>query len=132
MKQKFQCPTDAEAYYLGGSASAHKDGVDNPSSLSQSFTQCCAKFGVEVPNDFIELAVKAMIHLKENHRSNVLYNLVKGLGVMRQDKSDTRFPMKVMPMGLLEYMVNFYTAEEMRKVSGNVPCTLLLHLLTFT
>ena len=82
---------------------------------------------VEVPNDFIELAVKAMIHLKENHRSNVLYNLVKGLGVMRQDKSDTRFPMIVMPMGLLEYMVNFYNAEEMRKVSGNVPCTLLLH-----
>lgn len=34
--------------------------------------------------------------------------------------------MKVTSMGLLEYMVNFYNTEEMRKVSGNVPCALLL------
>ena len=41
---------------------------------------------------------------------------------MCQNKSYTQFPMKVMSMGLLEYIVNFYNAEEMRKVSGNVPC----------
>lgn len=64
--KNFQCPTDAEAYYLGGSASAHKDGVDNLfSSLSRSFSQCCARFGIEVSNDFIEFAVKAMVHLKK-------------------------------------------------------------------
>ena len=100
--------------------------MDNlSSSLSRSFSQYCASSGVEVPNDFIELAVKAMVHLKENHHSNVVYNLAKGLGVMCLDKSDTRFPMKVMPMGLLEYMVNFFNAEEMRKVSRNVPWVLL-------
>ena len=72
--------------------------------------------GVEVSGDFIELSAKAMVHLKESKRTNVLYSLAKDLGTLRCDESDTRFPTKRMPLGLLEYMVNFFEAEEMRKV----------------
>ncbi len=60
-----------------------------------------------------------MVNLKSNQRHNVLYSLAKGFAIMRQDKSDTRFPMKKMPMGLLEYMAGFYEAQEMRKVSNS-------------
>ena len=71
--------------------------------------------GAKVSGDFIELSVKAMFHLKESKRTNVPYSLAKGLGTLHCDKSDTRFPTKRMPLGL-EYMVNFFKAEEMRKV----------------
>ena len=115
-KERFQCPTDAEAYYFGRSASS-AGGVDQQlSTLSGSFSKCCSSLGVEVPSDFVELSAKAMVHLKESKRSNVLYSLAKGLGTLRCDNSDTRFPMKRMPLGLLEYMVNFFEAEEMREV----------------
>ena len=35
-----------------------------------------------------------MVHLKESNPSNVLYSLAKGLGTLRCDESDTRFPTK--------------------------------------
>lgn len=115
-KERFQSPTDAEAFYFGRSASSG-GGVDQQlATLSCSFSKCCSSLGVEVSGDFIELSAKAMVHLKESKRTNVLYSLAKGLGTLRCDESDTRFPTKRMPLGLLEYMVNFFEAEEMRKV----------------
>ena len=44
----------------------------------------------------------AMANLRHNARSNVLYNLAKGMGTPRADGSDSRFPVKRMPMGLIE------------------------------
>ena len=73
-KERFQCPTDAEAYYFGRSASSA--GVDQQlSALSGSFSKCCSSLSVEVPGDFVELFAKAMVRLKENKWSNVLYSL---------------------------------------------------------
>ena len=34
---------------------------------------------------------------------NVLYNLAKGMGTLRDDKEDSRFPIKHMPISLVEY-----------------------------
>ena len=47
---------------------------------------------------------------------NVLYNLAKGLGTPRLDGSDSRFPAKRMPMGLVEYATNFFVADKMQQV----------------
>ena len=77
---------------------------------------CKSAYGLEVPNDFIILATKAMIHLKGSKWSNVLYNIAKRFGEMREDQSDYRFPTDRMPMGLLEYMAGFFAVDEMRKV----------------
>ena len=36
---------------------------------------------------------------------------------MRPDGTDSRFPVKRMPMGLLEHMVNFFNASSIQQVS---------------
>ena len=65
---------------------------------------------------FIEFAVNGMDHLKECGRSNVIYLLAKSLGTMRPDGSDSLLPAKRMPMGLIEYCVNFFNAKAVQQV----------------
>ena len=74
------------------------------------------KLNITIPEDFLTLSAKAMAQLKHNERSNVLYNLAKGLGTPRLDGSDSRFPAKRMPMGLVEYATNFFVADKMQQV----------------
>lgn len=62
------------------------------------------------------LAVSAMEHLESCGRSNVVYNLAKVLGRMRNDKSDSLLPAKRMPMGLIEHCVNFFSSSSIREV----------------
>ena len=63
------------------------------------------------PADFVELAVKGMERSYGAGRSNVIYLLAKALGTVRPDGSDSLLPVSRMPMGLLEYIVNFFTAS---------------------
>ena len=58
-----------------------------------------------------------MERLKLCSRSNVIYNLAKGLGMMRNDQSDSCFPAKRMPMGLIEYICNFFVSETLEQVT---------------
>jgi len=69
-----------------------------------------------VPKDFLQLSVSGMCHLAECGRSNVIYLLVKSLGTMRPDKSDSLLPAKRMPMGLIEHCVNFYNCTSVNQV----------------
>ena len=86
-------------------------------SLSQQFSSICRRdFGIEVPVDFLVLSAYGMRHLLTNGQSNVLYNLAKGFGVMRNDETDTRFPTKRMPMGLVEHVSNFFVADNINQV----------------
>lgn len=57
-----------------------------------------------------------MRQLKRGGRSNVLYALTHDLGTTRSGSSETRFPTDRMPMGLLEYMANFFAATDVTKV----------------
>ena len=94
MAQRFQSPTDAEAYYFGSSASSGR-GVDQQlATLPCSFSKCCSSLDVEVTGDFVGLSAKAVVHLKQSKQTNVLYSLAKGLGTLRCNKSDTLFPIK--------------------------------------
>ena len=61
-----------------------------------------------MPDDYLIYNANAMAYLKHNAHSNVLYNLARGWGTMREDGSDSRFPVKRMPIGLVCF-VNFLT-----------------------
>lgn len=69
---------------------------------------------MNLPGDFLELAVAAMQHLKSCGRANVLYNFAKVIGTMREDKSDSLLPAKRMPMGLIEHCVNFFASTHVQ------------------
>ena len=63
---------------------------------------------VSVPDDFL---------CHENGRT---YNLAKGIGMFREDKIDTRFPIEQMPMGLVEYIAQFFAEDNLQKVCFNI------------
>ena len=42
-------------------------------------------YQIKLPNDFLMLSLKGMKHLSETKRMNVLYELVRGLRIMRPD-----------------------------------------------
>ena len=69
-----------------------------------------------VPKDFVAVAARAMLQLKINGRSNILYNLAKAIGTIREDGSDSRFPTKRMPMGLVEYIASFFVTDNLQLV----------------
>ena len=61
--------------------------------LSHAFASKCASYAIDVRNDFLPLCLQAITNLKENERSNLLYNLAKGLGTKKKDTNETIFPL---------------------------------------
>lgn len=75
---------------------------------------------VLIPMEFLQLSVEAMVNLKKTGRINVVHKLSQATGTMRNDGNDTLMPMNRLPMGFLEYCVNFVTASSFTKVL--LPC----------
>lgn len=73
------------------------------------------------PADFLELAFSAVCHLHDCGRSDIIYLMAKGLGTMRLDKSDSLFPAKRMPTGLIEYAAKIFTAHSVQQVILSSP-----------
>ena len=86
-------------------------------SISKLFSKHCKEIGLDVPNNFLKLSASAMINLRENNRENTVYNLVLGIGTMREDGSDSCFPVKRMPMGLVEYAASFFSVKIIIRLS---------------
>ena len=87
-------------------------------------------FGLDIPDDFLRLALTGMHKLASEGRSNVIYGLCKGFGTSRPDKPDEcYFPVSRMPMGLLEYMVNFFISEFGNQIDVCICCDTYLSLL---
>ena len=85
--------------------------------LSKLFTSYLSvTSSVLVPDDFLCHAAAAIVQLHQGGRTNVLYNLAKGIGTLRPDKTDSRFPIKQMPMGLVEYVAQFFAVDNLQKV----------------
>ena len=105
------CSTQTEQTELHGIM--HSIQVRGLSSLL--FSRYCAEqfecTECTVPDDFLLYAARAMSQL------SVSNTLAKGFGCMRADRSDSLFPTNRMPMGLLEFMANFFVSSESRKVS---------------
>lgn len=53
-----------------------------------------------IPTSFIELSLHAMNHLKMNNKDNVVFNLCRSLGIMREDGSSACLNVNKMPFGL--------------------------------
>lgn len=85
--------------------------------ISDMFSSYACSQGVHAPKDFLQLFLNASLHLKTNNRTNVVYGLAKAVGSLRQDGTDSLMPVRRMPMGLVEYLVNFFTADNLSKVS---------------
>ena len=90
---------------------------DQLSFLSKMYSAVCKSAGfVEIPIDFLKLAADGMKHLRDCDRTNVIYHFARVVGTMRNDKSDSLLPARRMPMGLIEYSINFFNAEHINQV----------------
>ena len=138
LKKQFQTPRDAEDAY-SGEQSADSNAEVEPSTmdsstieyhesqlsvivqldlLSRLFSSYTSReLELCVPDDFFALAAKAMMQLKDNNHSNVLHNMAKAIGTIREDGSDLRFPIKRIPMGLVEFIASFFAADNLQSVS---------------
>ena len=99
------------------------DQLEKISELFQSYV--LVYHSITVPSDFLGVSARAMAQLKRHKRSNVLYKLAKCMGTLRKDSDDPCFPMRRMPMGMVEYIADFFVSDEMRKVGKY---TVYLHL----
>ena len=64
---------------------------DDLCTVSMMYSKHCKDvLQLDVPENFLEYSISAMIRLKQNQRSNVVYNLAKGVGRERPDKTDAR------------------------------------------
>lgn len=77
-------------------------------------------YGLSIPSDFILLALDAMKHLQDAGRLSVVYDPVKGFGQRCPDGSDSYFPTKLMPMGLLQYMAQFKPGQKVSAIMYSV------------
>ena len=87
------------------------------SFISEMFTNLAESEQLLVPNDFLQLSMRAMKQLQSSGRSNLLYGLALGVGTKRKDDSDSKFPLKKVVAGLIEYSINFFNAEASQNVS---------------
>lgn len=91
--------------------------ADHMKVVSQLFSKCLEEKGVDsMPEDFLDLVASGLNNLHQSRRSNILYSLAKGIGTLRGDGSDTLFPLKRMPAGLIEYAINFFVASSPQMV----------------
>ena len=72
---------------------------------------------IDVPEDFLGFAALAMVRLKKGQQSNVIYNLARGVGTECPDQTDSHFSVSRMPMGLVEYVTNFFVAKDINMVA---------------
>lgn len=83
--------------------------VLHKSQVSDMFSKVAlGELVLTVPYDFLILSAKAMQQLKSSGRSNVMYKLAKSIRTVHRDGTDSFFPLKRIPMGMLEYMADFY------------------------
>ena len=93
-----------------------QEGSKQLKIISNLFCSYALSQGVTVPSDFLKLFLDASLHLRRCNRINVVYGLAKAVGTLREDGKDSLLPAKRMPMGLVEHMVNFFTADNLNKV----------------
>lgn len=86
--------------------------------LSLLFSEYCSQhpMSLRVSSDFLKVMMCGMKYLNECGRTNVIRSLIQVLGTMRPDGSDSLMPVKRMPMGLIEYCVNFFNSSSLNKV----------------
>lgn len=85
------------------------------SSFFSVVVGCCPSAPM-IPQDFLKLVLHGMQQLHAAGRSNIIYNLAKALGTLRSDGTTSLMPVHRMPVGLIEYATNFFTASSVYRV----------------
>ena len=80
-------------------------------SLSGSLSTLATSLGISVHTNFIGVSLQAIANLQKSGRSNVLYRWARGLSTIQKDRSESKFRMNRIPMGLLKHMVGFLTLK---------------------
>ena len=144
LRRKFKSPEEADLHYfpknlVASDPTAVAVATITPSLLNSPENQelkvisdlyksyCSSCSSVIPPDDFLKLVLSAMEHLQSCSCSNVIYNLAKALGTMRDDQTDSLLPAKRMPMGLVEHCVNFFCCSRSEQVYA---CTGVTNCLT--
>ena len=76
------------------------------------------KSSFDVPDGYISHSLAAMQRLQHAGRSNILALLAKAFGATRSDGVESLMPIHRMPVGLIEYAVNFFTSNTVSFSSG--------------
>ena len=113
---------------------ASMDPVEQLNLLSDMFTLYLQQHThIQIPpSDFICLAIQGMERLRKAGRKNVIYLMAKALGTARPDGSDSLLPTSRMPMGLVEHIVNFFTATSLQQVGQHhcyTSCIIILYVV---
>ena len=99
------------------SAVSQHDEFTQLEIISEMFSTYAHSQGVSVSSNSLHLFLQVSCHLKNCNQTNVVYGLAKVIGTLRPDKTDSLMPTKRMPMGLVEYLVQFFSTDNLTKVS---------------
>ncbi len=65
-----------------------------------------------IPANFIKMSLHAISHLKDNGKDNVVYDLCKCLGELREDGMSARMDVNRMPFGLIAFNCKFFAVDD--------------------
>ena len=86
--------------------------------LNECFQVTAEKMGIETNVlDFPHLSLKSMKTLQDLGKTNTIYNLSKVVGEPRPDGSGTLIPLKRMPFGMVQYIIDFFASTNIMQVS---------------
>ena len=98
-------------------------GPNQTEILELLFSIACKTHEISsLPHRYIHNSLSAMRYLQSRSKSNILDGAARVFGNMRRDKSDSMFPTKRMPFGLLEYCINFYSSKSCSEVPACSSC----------
>ena len=80
--------------------------------------ELAVKSSFDVPDGYISHSLAAMQRLQHAGRSNTLALLAKAFGATRSDGVESLMPIHRMPVGLIEYAVNFFISNTVSFSSG--------------
>lgn len=86
--------------------------------LNECFQVTAEKMGIETNVlNFPHLSLKSMKTLQDLGKTNTIYNLSKVVGELRPDGSGTLIPLKRMPFGMVQYIIDFFASTNVMQVS---------------
>lgn len=86
--------------------------------LNECFQVTAEKMGIETNVlNFPHLSLKSMKTLQDLGKTNTIYNLSKVAGELRPDGSGTLIPLKRMPFGMVQYIIDFFASTNVMQVS---------------
>ena len=72
-----------------------------------------------VPSDFIVLCCKGISVIHQNEKDNIIYYLVKGLEIPREDCTGPRLPIDRMPFVLLSYNIRYSALDKINNITSD-------------